>query len=70
MIYRFHPDGSGEVIAERARPGIEPFLGLRYPAEDIPQQARALLVGRAGWSAFLRLSNPFWGASTIFTGKA
>jgi light-regulated signal transduction histidine kinase (bacteriophytochrome) len=44
MIYRFHPDGSGEVIAERARPGIEPFLGLRYPAEDIPQQARALLV--------------------------
>ena len=44
MIYRFHPDGSGEVIAERARPGLEPFLGLRYPAEDIPQQARALLV--------------------------
>ena len=44
MIYRFHADGSGEVIAERARPGLEPFLGLRYPAEDIPQQARALLV--------------------------
>jgi light-regulated signal transduction histidine kinase (bacteriophytochrome)/CheY-like chemotaxis protein len=44
MIYHFHPDGSGEVIAERARPGLEPFLGLRYPAEDIPRQARALLV--------------------------
>ena len=44
MIYRFHPDGSGEVIAERARPDLEPFLGLRYPAEDIPQQARALLI--------------------------
>ncbi|MDQ6647797.1 MAG: GAF domain-containing protein, partial [Pseudomonadota bacterium] len=44
MIYRFHPDGSGEVIAERARRGLEPYLGLRYPASDIPQQARALLI--------------------------
>jgi light-regulated signal transduction histidine kinase (bacteriophytochrome)/CheY-like chemotaxis protein len=44
MIYRFHADDSGEVIAERARAGLEPFLGLRYPAEDIPRQARALLV--------------------------
>lgn len=44
MIYRFHPDGSGEVIAERVRPGLEPFLGLRYPAGDIPKQARALLI--------------------------
>lgn len=44
MIYRFHPDGSGEVVAERVRAGLEPFLGLRYPAEDIPRQARALLV--------------------------
>ena len=44
MIYRFHPDGSGEVIAERVRSGLEPYLGLRYPAEDIPRQARALLI--------------------------
>jgi light-regulated signal transduction histidine kinase (bacteriophytochrome)/CheY-like chemotaxis protein len=44
MIYRFHPDESGEVVAERVRGGLEPFLGLRYPASDIPQQARALLV--------------------------
>lgn len=44
MIYRFHPDGSGEVIAERIRGKHEPFLGLRYPAGDIPQQARALMV--------------------------
>ena len=44
MIYRFHADDSGEVIAERARAGLTPFLGLRYPAEDIPRQARALLV--------------------------
>lgn len=43
MIYRFHPDGSGEVVAERIRAGLEPFLGLRYPASDIPRQARALM---------------------------
>lgn len=43
MIYRFHPDGTGEVVAERLAAGFEPFLGLRYPASDIPRQARALL---------------------------
>lgn len=43
MIYRFHPDGTGEVVAERLASGLEPFLGLRYPASDIPRQARALM---------------------------
>jgi light-regulated signal transduction histidine kinase (bacteriophytochrome)/CheY-like chemotaxis protein len=42
MIYRFHQDGSGEVIAEVLRSGLEPFLGLHYPASDIPRQARIL----------------------------
>ena len=42
MVYRFHPDGSGEVIAEVAAGGLEPFLGLHYPASDIPRQARLL----------------------------
>jgi light-regulated signal transduction histidine kinase (bacteriophytochrome) len=42
MVYRFHPDWSGEVIAERRRPDMPPYLGLRYPASDIPAQARAL----------------------------
>jgi light-regulated signal transduction histidine kinase (bacteriophytochrome)/CheY-like chemotaxis protein len=42
MVYRFHPDGSGEVIAEVAAAGLEPFLGLHYPASDIPRQARIL----------------------------
>lgn len=42
MIYRFGHDGSGEVIAESARSDLEPFLGLRYPASDIPRQARIL----------------------------
>ncbi|MFM7378638.1 MAG: GAF domain-containing protein, partial [Erythrobacter sp.] len=42
MVYRFHPDESGEVIAEDRDEALEPFLGLRYPAADIPQQAREL----------------------------
>ena len=42
MIYRFHPDESGEVIAEDKDEALEPFKGLRYPAADIPQQAREL----------------------------
>lgn len=42
MVYRFHPDGSGEVIAEAASSGLESFLGLHYPASDIPKQARLL----------------------------
>jgi light-regulated signal transduction histidine kinase (bacteriophytochrome)/CheY-like chemotaxis protein len=42
MVYRFHPEGSGEVIAEVAESGLEPFLGLHYPASDIPRQARIL----------------------------
>lgn len=42
MIYRFHPDESGEVIAEDRHEDLESFKGLRYPAADIPQQAREL----------------------------
>ncbi len=42
MVYRFAADGTGEVIAEARNNDLEPFLGLRYPASDIPKQARAL----------------------------
>lgn len=42
MMYRFAGDGAGEVVAEAARGDLEPFKGLRYPASDIPPQARAL----------------------------
>lgn len=42
MVYRFEHDGSGEVIAEAARAGLESYLGLHYPASDIPRQARIL----------------------------
>jgi light-regulated signal transduction histidine kinase (bacteriophytochrome)/CheY-like chemotaxis protein len=44
MVYRFDRDGSGIVVAEAARAGIGSFLDLRYPASDIPQQARKLYV--------------------------
>jgi two-component system, chemotaxis family, sensor kinase Cph1 len=56
LFYRFHEDGHGSVDAEAKEPGLEPYLGLHYPASDIPAQARELY--RKNW---LRL---------IFDGKA
>jgi light-regulated signal transduction histidine kinase (bacteriophytochrome) len=44
MVYRFDQDGAGEVVGEAVRPGIGSFLGLHYPASDIPAQARVLYV--------------------------
>jgi len=44
MVYRFLPDGSGQVIAEAREPTIDPLLNHRYPASDIPRQARALYL--------------------------
>ncbi|WP_337267626.1 HWE histidine kinase domain-containing protein [Oryzifoliimicrobium ureilyticus] len=44
MVYKFDATGSGEVVAEATRPGIGSFLGLHYPASDIPVQARTLYL--------------------------
>jgi chemotaxis family two-component system sensor kinase Cph1 len=44
MVYRFAPDFHGEVIAESVENDMEPFLGLHYPASDIPAQARELYL--------------------------
>ena len=44
MVYRFLEDDSGSVIAEDRRLDLVPFLGLRYPASDIPAQARRLYL--------------------------
>lgn len=44
MAYRFAQDDSGEVIAEDRHEGLDPFLGQRYPASDIPAQARRLYL--------------------------
>lgn len=44
MIYRFEPDDSGVVIAEDTDPDRESFLGLHFPATDIPRPARELFL--------------------------
>ncbi|MBN9419203.1 MAG: GAF domain-containing protein [Candidatus Eremiobacteraeota bacterium] len=43
MVYRFHPDWTGEVLAEAAHPKLETsYMGLHFPATDIPAPARAI----------------------------
>jgi len=44
MIYRFDKDYNGQVFAESKIDHIEPYLGLCYPATDIPVQARELFL--------------------------
>ncbi len=40
LIYKFHADNHGEVFAESRRSDLTPWLGLHYPADDIPKPAR------------------------------
>lgn len=42
MVYQFDADGHGFVAGEAKADSLEPFLGLHYPATDIPQNARDL----------------------------
>ncbi|ODG99484.1 histidine kinase [Nostoc sp. KVJ20] len=45
MIYKFHPDDSGQVIAESIYENRLPsLLGLNFPADDIPLSARELFI--------------------------
>ncbi|WP_349369987.1 EAL domain-containing protein [Salinarimonas sp.] len=44
MVYRFDEDMHGEVVAESREPRLEPYLGLHYPASDIPAQARRMYL--------------------------
>ncbi len=44
MAYRFGHDDSGDVVAEARSDLLEPYLGRRYPASDIPAQARRLYI--------------------------
>lgn len=44
MVYRFDHDWHGEVVAEARKHDLEAYLGLHYPATDIPVQARALYL--------------------------
>ena len=42
MVYHFHADDSGEVMADARREDLPSWLGLRYPASDIPKPAREI----------------------------
>ncbi len=44
IAYRFDREGHGEVIAEALADNMESYLGLRFPATDVPPQARRLYV--------------------------
>jgi light-regulated signal transduction histidine kinase (bacteriophytochrome) len=44
MVYRFDASWTGEVIAESTNPSPVSYLGLRFPASDIPTQARGLFL--------------------------
>ncbi|BDA83391.1 hypothetical protein Sa4125_09330 [Aureimonas sp. SA4125] len=44
MVYQFLADGSGTVIAEAKADDLSPFLHHRFPASDIPTQARELYL--------------------------
>ncbi len=51
MVYRFDEQWNGTVVAEAKRGDLEPFLGLHYPAADIPAQARRLYT--LNWLRFI-----------------
>ncbi len=44
MLYHFKDDWSGEVIAEATSPSLGSYLGLHFPASDIPAIARNLYM--------------------------
>jgi PAS domain S-box-containing protein len=44
MLYKFAADGHGEVIAEDKVAEMDSYLGLHFPASDIPQPAREMFL--------------------------
>jgi light-regulated signal transduction histidine kinase (bacteriophytochrome)/CheY-like chemotaxis protein len=44
IAYQLLPGGAGEVVAEACSSRNEPYLGLRYPASDIPQRVREIAL--------------------------
>ncbi|MCK8779361.1 ATP-binding protein [Rhizobium sp. NTR19] len=42
LVYRFDKDWNGHVVAEHGNGKLPSYLDLRFPAKDIPAQARAL----------------------------
>ncbi len=44
LMYRFDEEWNGAVIAEETVEDMDHYLGLKFPASDIPKQARALYI--------------------------
>ncbi len=44
IVYSFDSEGHGDVLAERSDEGYDSYLGHRFPATDIPSQARDLYL--------------------------
>ncbi len=44
LVYRFDEDLAGTVVAEDRNERLPSYLGLRFPASDIPSQARRLYL--------------------------
>ena len=42
MVYQFDSQGAGSVVAEAKGDDLPPYLGLHYPATDIPESVREL----------------------------
>lgn len=47
MMYRFDENWNGTVIAEEKSEGLDHYLGLTFPASDVPKQARQLYLKNA-----------------------
>ncbi len=47
MLYKFDEQNHGDVIAEDKLDSLEPYLGLRFPASDIPLPARRLFCSNS-----------------------
>ena len=65
MLYQFLPNGHGEVVAERRNSEVTSYLNHRFPAEDIPANARQLYVQNP-----VRLIPDVEGASIALIGIA
>lgn len=47
MVYAFDSDWNGTVIGESKAESMDAYMGLRFPASDIPKPARALYLKNA-----------------------
>ncbi|WP_026100037.1 GAF domain-containing protein [Fortiea contorta] len=73
MVYRFNADASGEVIAESIdEQRLPSLIGLRFPADDIPQIAREMFL-QVRQRSIVDVSNGKIGVSPLYslkTGKS